>query len=200
VKWLDWLRTLTTISQAGLSYSKDPFDRERYEQLKCLCAEIIATHSGATLEEVTGHLEIERGYPTPKVDVRAVVFKEGRVLMVRESSDGRWALPGGWADLGLSPAQVAVKECREEAGFEVRPIKLLEVCGLHPHPSLFSVYKLFMRCEIVSGAPTPSVETTAVDFFERTSLPELSERRTRPDHLTRIFRHLDEPERPTGFD
>src|SRR5439155_1459948 len=73
VNWLDWLRTLTTISQAGLAYSKDPFDRERYEQLKCLCAEIIAAHSGATLQEVTGHLEVERGYTTPKVDVRAVV-------------------------------------------------------------------------------------------------------------------------------
>ena len=113
MKWLEWLRTLTTVSQAGLAYSKDPFDRERYQQLVTLCSEIVATHATATPEQVAGALELEKGYPTPKVDVRAVVFDEGRVLMVRESSDGRWALPGGWADLGLSPSQVAVKEVKE---------------------------------------------------------------------------------------
>src|SRR5687768_3798988 len=99
MKWLEWLRTLTTVSQAGLAYSKDPFDRERYQQLAGPCAEITSIHAGATLEQVTGTLELEKGYPTPKVDVRAAVFRptDGRLLMVRESSDGRWALPGGWA-------------------------------------------------------------------------------------------------------
>lgn len=198
--WLDWLRTLTTVSQAGLTYSKDPFDRERYMQIKQLCAEILAAQSGKPLDEATGVLELEKGYPTPKVDVRGVVFRGGRVLMVRESSDGKWSLPGGWADLGLSPGQVAVKEVREESGYDVRPTKLLEVVGLHPAPSLFSVYKLFVRCELLGGEARGSVETTAVDFFARDALPELSERRTRSDHLERVFRHLDEPDRPTGFD
>jgi ADP-ribose pyrophosphatase YjhB (NUDIX family) len=198
--WLDWLRTLTTVSQAGLAYSKDPFDRERYGQLKQLCAEIIAHHSGKSVEEASALLELEKGYPTPKVDVRGVVFRSGRVLMVQESSDGRWSLPGGWADLGLSPGQVAIKEVREESGYEVRATKLLEVVGLHPAPSLFSVYKLFVRCELLGGEPHGSVETTAVDFFARDALPELSERRTRKEHVERVFRHLDEPERPTGFD
>src|SRR6185436_6326573 len=117
--------------------------------------------------------------------------REGRVLMVRESSDGRWSLPGGWADLGLSPGQVAVKEVREESGFDVRATKLLEVVGLHPAPSLFSVYKLFVRCELVGGEARASVETTAVEFFPRDALPELSERRTRAEHVERVFRHLD---------
>jgi ADP-ribose pyrophosphatase YjhB (NUDIX family) len=200
MNWLEWLRTLTTVSQAGLAYSKDPFDRERYEQLKCLCAEIVAAHSGQPLSDAQRLLEVEKGYPTPKVDVRGVVFRNGRVLMVRESSDGRWSLPGGWADLGLSPAQVAVKEVLEETGFTVRATKLLEVTGVHPAPSLFSVYKLFLRCELVGGEAATSHETTAVDFFARDALPELSERRTRREHLERVFRHFDEPDRPTGFD
>ena len=200
MKWLEWIRTLTTVSKAGLAYSKDPFDRERYAQLQGLCAEIVATHAGAELSLAQGMLELEKGYPTPKVDVRAVVFRDGKVLMVRESSDGRWALPGGWADLGLSPGQVAVKEVKEETGYAVRPVKLLEVIGLHPQPTLFSVYKMLIRCELEGGEAATSHETTAVGWYARDALPELSERRTRPSHLERAFAHLDEPHRPTGFD
>jgi len=202
VKWLEWLRTLTTVSQAGLAYSKDPFDRERYQQLVGLCAEIAAAHAGASLEHVTGALELEKGYPTPKVDVRAVVFRpaDGHLLMVRESSDGRWALPGGWADLGLSPGQVAVKEVKEETGYDVRPVKLLEVIGVHPQPTLFSVYKLLIRCELTGGEAATSHETTGVAWYPRGALPELSERRTRPAHLERAFAHYDDASRATGFD
>lgn len=201
VKWLEWMRTLMTVSKAGLAYSKDPFDRERYEQLQALCNEIVLAHAeGADPAQVKGVLEVEKGYPTPKVDVRAVVFNEGKVLMVRESSDGKWALPGGWADLGLSPSQVAVKEVREESGYAVRPVKLLEVIGLHPQPTLFSVYKMLIRCELEGGDATTSHETTAVGWYARDALPELSERRTRPDHLKRVFAHYDDPQRGTGFD
>jgi ADP-ribose pyrophosphatase YjhB (NUDIX family) len=200
MSWLVWLQTLTTVSKAGLAYSKDPFDRERYAQLEALTAEILAAQSDGTLEAAREVIALEKGYPTPKVDVRAVVFREGKVLMVRESSDGRWSLPGGWADLGLSPAQVAVKEVREETGYDVRAVKLLEVGGVHPLPSLFSVYKLFLRCELTGGAPATGHETTAVDFFARDALPELSERRTRKEHLERMFAHHDDPSLPTRFD
>jgi ADP-ribose pyrophosphatase YjhB (NUDIX family) len=201
VKWLEWIRTLTTLSQAGLTYTKDPFDRERYEQLAALCIDIAAAHSPEPYEVVKGQLELESGYPTPKVDVRAVVFNgEGKVLMVRESQDGRWSLPGGWADLGLSPSQVAVKEVKEETGYAVRATKLLELVGLHPRPTLFSVYKLFIRCELTGGDVALSHETTEVGWFARDALPELSERRTRPDLLARMFVHYDEPQRTTGFD
>ena len=200
MKWLEWMRTLATVSKAGLAYSKDPFDRERYQQLEALCVEIVTEHTGGELAVTRGMLELEKGYPTPKVDVRAVVFRDGKVLMVRESSDGKWALPGGWADLGLSPAQVAVKEVREEAGYTVRPVKLLEVIGLHPQPTLFSVYKMLLRCELEGGEPVTSHETTAVGWFSRDALPELSERRTRPAHLERVFAHYDDPQRATGFD
>jgi ADP-ribose pyrophosphatase YjhB (NUDIX family) len=195
------MRTLATVSKAGLAYSKDPFDRERYEMLNVLCLDIVATHASATPEQVAGALELEKGYPTPKVDVRAVVFNPaGKVLMVRESSDGKWALPGGWADLGLSPGQVAIKEVKEEAGYTVRPVKLLEVIGIHPQPTLFSVYKMLIRCELEGGEAATSHETTGVDWYSRDALPELSERRTRPDHLKRVFAHYDDPARATGFD
>ena len=200
MKWLEWMRTLATVSKAGLAYSKDPFDRERYQQLEALCAEIVAEHSASPLAEVRGLLEAEKGYPTPKVDVRAVVFRDAKLLMVRESSDGKWALPGGWADLGLSPGQVAVKEVKEETGYAVRPVKLLEVFGLHPHPTLFSVYKMLIRCDLLGGEAATSHETTEVGWFSREALPELSERRTRPAHLEKVFAHFDDPQRVTGFD
>ncbi|MBK7863254.1 MAG: NUDIX hydrolase [Archangiaceae bacterium] len=195
------MRTLTTVSQAGLTYSKDPFDRERYEQLSALCIDIAAAHAGLPREQVEGTLELGTGYPTPKVDVRAAVFDgQGRILMVRESQDGRWSLSGGWADLGLSPSEVAVKEVREETGYAVRTVKLLEVAGAHPLPTVFSVYKLFLRCELEGGAAATSHETTEVGWFARDAIPPLSERRTRPELLQRMFVHYDEPQRPTGFD
>jgi ADP-ribose pyrophosphatase YjhB (NUDIX family) len=200
MKWLEWMRTLTTVSQAGLAYSKDPFDRERYEQLQALCIDIAAVHSGQPREDVAGKLELEPSYPTPKVDVRAVVFYGPKLLMVRESQDGKWSLPGGWADLGLSPSEVAVKEVREEAGYTVKPVKLLEVIGQHPAPTVFSVYKLFIRCELVGGSPLTGHETTAVGWYARDAMPELSLRRTRPEHLQRIYAHYDDPQRVTGFD
>ncbi len=117
--WLGWADALQTIAAAGLTYTENPFDRDRFEQVRTIAAEILSRHTDLTLPAALERLRAEPGYVTPKVDVRAAVFDGDRVLLVQEVSDRRWSLPGGWADVGDSPAEVAVREVREEAGLEV---------------------------------------------------------------------------------
>lgn len=126
-KWLEWAKEIQSIAQAGLTYSKDVYDLERFEQLRNLSIEIIASHTELDKKIIKNLFANDTGYQTPKVDIRAVVFKENKILMVKENTDGGWSLPGGWGDVGFSPAEVAVKEVREEAGFDVEPIKLIGV-------------------------------------------------------------------------
>src|SRR5688572_27139622 len=134
--WSSWARDLQTLAQAGLTYCRDEFDLDRYRSVQRIAAEIIEAHSTASIEEVTELLTMEPGYVTPKVDVRAAVFDRGRILLVKEVSDGRWSLPGGWADCGESAAEVTEREVREEAGLEVRATKVLAVFDRekHEHP------------------------------------------------------------------
>jgi len=136
---LAWVQRLQTISQAGLTYARDPFDRQRYEQLQGLAAEIAASIATDPLETCLEVIRAEKGYATPKVDVRAVVEQGGKLLFMRESQDGRWALPGGWADIGESPSQIAEREVFEETGYRVRATKLLAVYdkAKHDHPPEF---------------------------------------------------------------
>lgn len=201
--WLDWARRLQTIAQAGLTYTRDPFDRERFEQMNQIAAELIAHHTGDPVEHVHAILKVEAGYATPKVDVRAVVFREGKILLVREVSDGQWSLPGGWADIGESASEVAVRETREEAGYEVRATKLLAVLdkAKHDHPpQLWYVYKLFFRCELLGGAPAANHEIVEVGWFARDALPPLSLHRNTPAQIDRLFEYEAHPELPTDFD
>jgi ADP-ribose pyrophosphatase YjhB (NUDIX family) len=149
---------------------------------------------------------LKQSYPTPKVDVRGVVFREGRVLLVREIGDGRWSLPGGWADIGESPSEAVVREVREESGYETRAVKLLAVANLahlqDGRPLRPNVYKLFVRCELVREEPAPiaGAETSEAAFFAETDLPELSVPRVSPAHLDRLFEHARDPDRPADFD
>jgi ADP-ribose pyrophosphatase YjhB (NUDIX family) len=143
------------------------------------------------------------GYATPKLDVRGVVFRENGILLVKEREDGGWTLPGGWADVGESPADATVREVREESGFETRAVKLLAVYDRNRHghtPIPFHAYKLFFRCEIIGGAPATSVETEGVDCFGEDSLPPLSISRVTPAQIHRFFEHLRNPGWPTEFD
>lgn len=202
-RWLQWADALQTIASAGLTYSRDPFDRERFEQVRGVAAEILSRHTDLSLPDASERLRAEAGYVTPKVDVRAAVFDGDRVLLVREISDGRWSLPGGWADVGESPAEVAAREVREEAGLEVRVVRLAGVLDKwkHPHPpQLASVYKLFFLCEVTGGALRASAETPDVDWFRRDALPPLSLDRVVPAQVERLFRHRQDPALPADFD
>jgi len=202
----DWLRiadALQTIASAGLTYSQDPFDRDRFEQVRALAAEILSGHTDLSLEEASARLRAEPGYATPKVDVRAALLDGDKVLLVREVSDGRWSLPGGWAEVGESPGEVAVREVREETGLSVRVLKLAAVLDKrkHPHPPQLSyVYKLFFLCEVLGGTLRTSFETPGVDWFPRAALPPLSLDRVLPSQVERLFAHRDDPALPTEFD
>ena len=206
-RWLEWARSLQAMAQTGLTYSADSFDIERYHAIRRIAAEMIAAAAGQSeVPAILGLLEAETGYATPKTDVRGVVFdQDGQLLLVRERSDGRWTLPGGWADVGNTPAENVVREIREESGFETRAVKVLAVYDRDKHtqpPLIWHVYKLFIRCEITGGAAATggTSETTGVGFFPPDGVPDLSTGRTTASQIARMFAHFRQPELPTDFD
>lgn len=195
---------LRAIAQTGAAYSRDRFDLERFAEVADLAERLLADLGGARLDDVRAVFALETGYPTPKVDVRGVVFSDdGRLLLVREVSDGRWTLPGGWADTTETPSEATVREVREEAGIEVRATKLLAVYdrASHPHPPLpFRVYKLFFRCE-GHGPPAPDgLEVDAAAYFGADEIPALSASRVTARQITRMFEHAADPTLPTDYD
>jgi ADP-ribose pyrophosphatase YjhB (NUDIX family) len=202
--WTRWCARLQALAQTGLTFAQDRYDVERYEELRDIAAQMLAAGAQAELPELRRWLQTDTGYATPKVDVRGVVFRDDKILLVRERSDGLWTLPGGWADVGESPAENVVREVREEAGFETRATKLLALFdrSRHPHvpPFPFHVYKLFFRCEITGGVARQSSETSEVKFFSATELPELSLTRITPGQIQRMYAHLRDASLPTDFD
>lgn len=202
--WLTIARELQAIAQTGLTFTQDRFDRLRYERLRELAAQILANGSNGNSEQVLELLRGETGYATPKIDVRGAAFVDGRVLLVRELSDGLWTLPGGWADVNQSAAECVTREIFEESGFEARALKLAAVHDYrkagHPQRALHYVYKMYFICEITGGLATPSNETSEVAFFARDALPPLSLGRTLPAQIERMFEHAARPELPTDFD
>lgn len=203
-QWLDWGRRLQAIAQNGLTFARDAHDIERYTAIRQIAAEMLSQGAGLDISVVRGVLEQQTGYATPKVDMRGVVFREDRLLLVRERGEGRWTLPGGWADPCESPGENVVREIEEESGLETRARKILAVLdrGKHPHepPFAFHVYKMFVLCAIVGGRETTSAETDAVGFFDESSLPELSISRVTRDQILRMFEHHRDPSLPTDFD
>ncbi len=202
-KWLEWAKRIQAISQAGLAFSKDPFDAERYEQLRSLSAEIINEHTDHDMEQIKPLFTNETGYQTPKVDIRGVVFQDNKILMVREKVDDHWSLPGGFCDIGLSASENITKEIWEESGFKVQPKKLLAVLHYdkHPHPpNPYDYYKLFIECEIIGGEATVGMETKGVAFYEEDQLPDLSVMRVTESQIHLMFDYLRDPLKPTCFD
>ena len=204
IPWLDWARRMQAIAQNGLAFAKDPFDQERYEQLRQLAAEVLAAGSTVDCTRALELFSAEAGYATPKVDMRGVVFRDDTLLLVKEKSDGGWCLPGGWADVSSSPAENVTREIREETGFHARAVKLLAFFDRekHPHqpPYVQHVYKVFVRCEIIGGEAAPSMETEAVAFFGEHAIPPLSLARVTPGQIARCFEHLRQPDLPADFD
>src|SRR5215213_763325 len=201
--WLEWTQRLQAIAQTGLTYAADPYDIERYEQIRALAAEIAASHSDAEFEHISGMFAEQSGYATPKVDVRGAVFRDDMILLVKERSDGGWTLPGGWADVGDSPSDAVVREIVEESGYQTRAVKLLAVYDRNKHghpPYPFQAYKLFFLCDLICGTAAASGETEAVEFFREYALPELSLTRVVPAQIARLFAHYRHPEWPTDFD
>lgn len=201
-KWLEWAREIYSLSKAGLTYSKSEYDLVRYRRLLEITAEMLASQSRLPNEAVFQTLSMQDGYATPKVDVRGAAFRDGKVLLVQEKADGKWCLPGGWADIGELPSSVVAREFREESGFSVEVEKVIGVYDANHIPPLefFHAYKLIFLCAITAGEPQPSYETLDSGFFARDALPPLSEFRTNRRMLEEAFAHLDHPNRPTYFE
>jgi ADP-ribose pyrophosphatase YjhB (NUDIX family) len=204
-EWLEWGRRLQAIAQSGLTYAKDPYDVERYEQVRRIAAEIAASRSGTSADSIDALFSEGSGYATPKLDIRAVVLnEEGAVLLVREKEDGLWTLPGGWVDVGESPSESVEREVKEESGYEVRAVRLLALWDRdkHPHPPMpFHLYKVVFQCELLGGDPLAgSPETEGVDFFSKDALPELSLGRVTPQQIERLVDHATAGEGSADFD
>jgi ADP-ribose pyrophosphatase YjhB (NUDIX family) len=201
--WLRRAQRLAALSQNGLTFTKDPFERDRWEEVQRLAAEMLAEATGTPPDQMVARLAAETGYATPKVDVRAAVFRDDQVLLVQERSDGGWTLPGGWCDVGEAPGVAAAREVEEESGYKVRTTKLLAVYDKlrHEHPPESPhAYKLFFRCDLAGGAARSSDETTAVGFFAENALPPLSLPRVTEAQIRRMFEHARDPSLPTDYD
>jgi ADP-ribose pyrophosphatase YjhB (NUDIX family) len=203
LKWLEWAKQLQSIAQAGLTYSKDVFDLERFQLIRDISVDMMSQHTNISKTIIKDLFANETGYATPKVDIRSAVFIGNKILMVKEKTDEKWSLPGGWGDIGLTPSEVAVKEVREESGFEVKATKLIGVFDMkcHPHPPYpYHVYKILIQCEIIGGEAKEGIETSAVGFFSKNELPPLSITRVTESQIQLAFEHLDNPLKPTYFD
>jgi ADP-ribose pyrophosphatase YjhB (NUDIX family) len=201
--WLKWAREIQAIAQTGNHFAENEYQRERFHRLDEIAAEIIGSYSN--LEE-SGLVEIfsrQIGYATPRVDVRGAVFKEGKLLLVRERMDGGWTMPGGWADVGDIPSQAAEREVLEEAGFQVHARKVIGVYDANRTGPLevFHAFKIVFLCDLISGEARPSMETSEVAFFGPDDIPDLlSGERTKPRHIRDAFAAFREPDYPTNFD
>lgn len=203
-QWLIIARELRAIAQTGLTFTADRFDRQRYERVRELAAMMLAQGSGGDRDAILGILLEDKGYGTPKVDVRGAAFVDGRVLLVREISDGKWTLPGGWADVNQSASECVVREIAEESGFVAKTLKLAAVHDYQrsnrPAGHIDSIYKIFFVCEITGGEARTSDETSEVAFFARDVLPPLSLGRTTAAQIDRMFQHAKHPELAADFD
>ncbi|MGY0190852.1 NUDIX hydrolase N-terminal domain-containing protein [Lactococcus petauri] len=200
------LAKLKALVNTSLYYNKDVYDRERLEEMKEILFEISQKLTSYSKKELESFFNEDLGYVTPKVDVRAVVFEDNRLLLVKEKTEGQWSLPGGWADVVYSPAEIAQKEVREESGLEVIPLQLFKLVdkAKHPYPkSLNYVYKLFFYCEPKTFELHPGLETSEARFFSREEVKNLQnisvDRNTRED-LLEAFEYHNHPTAGARFD
>lgn len=194
-KWLKWATKLQSIAQAGIEYSKDKYDIERFNEIRNIAADMVSHHTDLEISKVKDLFCNEVGYQTPKVDVRAAVFKENKILLVKETLDGCWSLPGGWADVGLSVKENVIKESFEEAGVKVEPERIIAIQDRNKNNkpiSPYSIYKIFVLCKLTSGEFKENIETEDSGFFSLENLPNLSEGRNNKKEIELCFKAKDE--------
>jgi ADP-ribose pyrophosphatase YjhB (NUDIX family) len=198
-QWLDWAKQLQALSQTGLAYSKDKYDIQRFEIITQISHQMMAELSDSAVERVDNLFIPETGYPTPKVDVRAAVIKNNKILLVREREDNLWTLPGGWADTCETPSEGVIREVFEESGFIVDKPRLIAIKdrAIHPYEPLFPfhIYKFFYLCNYIGGSPTINIEISEIDFFSRDHLPALSTSRVLPADIEMAFDYYTKPDK-----
>jgi ADP-ribose pyrophosphatase YjhB (NUDIX family) len=196
--WLEIAKRLEAIAQTGLSYTQNEYDEERYQEIRGISHAIFHHYTEAPIEKIHDLFAREKGYPTPKMDIRGVIFRGDQILLVREKLDRCWALPGGWADIGLTPNEVVVKDVEEESGLVVKPDRLLAVLDKKRHnhpPSPLHVYKMFILCKETGGKLAAGMETLDAGFFAISNLPELSTERNTIEQICMIYELYKHPER-----
>lgn len=204
-EWLKIARELHSISQVGLEHAHSGYDTERYERLRQLAAEIASKQSTLSEKEVEESFAMQPGYITPKTDVRAAAIRDGKILLVKEANDGRWSLPGGWADVGDTPSEAILREVREESGFDVRVLSVVGVYDANRVPDkemlpFYHAYKLLFLCEIESGEARTSHETPDVGFFALDEIPPLSVYRTSMEIIEDAFAQSEDSSKGTIFE
>lgn len=202
-KWLEWAREIQAIAQTGDHYADNHYQHERYQRLLEIAAEMVNENGKVQYAPVLDAFREPRGYATPRIDVRGAVFQDGRLLLVREVSDGGWCLPGGWADVGDVPSEAAEREVWEEAGFKVKARKVIGIYDANRTGplELFHAFKVVFLCDLISGTAAPSIETSEVSFFSEQEIPQiLSPNRTSPRLIADAFAAYKDPARQTQFD
>ena len=202
-QWLVWAQKLDAVAQAGLTFTENVFDIERYHKIREITAEIVSSYSQINYAEMKTLFDSQAGYATPKIDVRGVIFQGDKILLVKELADGHWTLPGGWVDVDEPPSHAAEREVWEESGYRVKATRLLGVYDRNQHgfpPYIYHSYKIFLLCDLLGGAPAISIETGGAEFFIEDEIPPLSLPRTTPEIIRRMFELHRHPEAPAEFD
>jgi ADP-ribose pyrophosphatase YjhB (NUDIX family) len=201
--WLAWAREIQSLCQTGLAHSPTHYDTNRYKRLTEIAAEITAQHTNLEKDSLVENFLVHPGYATPKVDVRSAIFQNKKLLLVREKQDKRWSLPGGWADVGDLPSEVAIREVLEECNLKVKPLKISGVYDANRVGRVmefFHAFKIIFICQHISGKPQPGDETLDAQFFNMDNLPPLSLQRTHPRHIDHLKAHLEDSALPAFFD
>lgn len=188
-EWLEWAKELQFIAQAGLTYSKDAFDIERFERIREISAEIVSRQTGLPLEKVKDLFCNEEGFQTPKLDTRAAIFKDNRILLVKEKN-GTWSLPGGWVDVNQTIKSNTIKEVKEEAGLDVKATRIIAVQDRNLHnlpPYAYNVCKVFVLCEAQGGDFQPNIETIESGYFSLDEIPPLAEEKNNKEQIEMCF-------------
>lgn len=187
--WLDLIIELQSLAQAGLTYGKDIYDKERYERIREISAEMMSNIADVPLEKVKGLFCNEIGYQTPKIDTRAAIFKDNKILLVHENN-GKWSLPGGWCDVNISVSENTIKEVKEESGLDVVTKSVIAVQDRAKHNLpvyAYGVCKIFMLCSVVGGEFVENIETTGFDYFAEDNIPELATEKNNEEQIKMCF-------------
>lgn len=201
-EWLEWAKELQFIAQAGLTYSKDAFDIERFERIREISAEIVSRQTGLPLEKVKDLFCNEEGFQTPKLDTRAAIFKANRILLVKEKN-GTWSLPGGWVDVNQTIKSNTIKEVKEEAGLDVEATRIIAVQDRNLHnlpPYAYNVCKVFVLCETKGGDFQPNIETIESGYFSLDEIPPLAEEKNNKEQIEMCFAAYRDKDWEVQFD
>lgn len=201
-KWLQWAVELQSIAQAGLFYGKDEFDKERYQRIRDITAEMISYKSDISIEKVKDLFCSEIGYQTPKLDSRAAIFKEDKILLVHEKN-GTWSLPGGWVDVNVSVKENTIKEVKEEAGLDVTADKVIAVQDREKHNLpiyAYKVCKIFVLCSVIGGSFVENIETSESRYFGTDEIPTLAEEKHNEEQIRMCFEAYHAEHWQTLFD